>query len=329
MSRQCNTSPPLGALFALMALGAGGCNVAPDLQGGFDFSALPTPAESQTAAGEVLVNLTQRQSEAFRLKAGGAAYKLNLDTGELFTFIYDDTHGDASEFIRDDGRDSVAISVGFNIDLDTDKFITFLQTFESNDLDAEQTRPFKSYTDSFAGSDSEVVFKMSVVEPGEAILDLQYATFGSWSEERGGMRQGGFFYSGVPTTAASMPKSGSASYAGLTIGTVIDVDSNVSSLEGDMALAVNFADGSVNGDFTNMMQTAADGTTSAWRDFSMTASINLGSDNFTGTTATNDGLLSGLAEGAFYGPGAAEVAGAWTLAGAGETAVGGFGGGKK
>lgn len=336
MFRNFRTSRPLTALATLMALGTTGCNIVEI--GPLDFSNieidLDLPDEKEN--GKLVKKLTDRQPEPFYLLAGGATYMLTWDAilaeMTINTGIIGNTHdenGDSFRFRRDDPEGGVGIKILLE---DFDGTRIFADALlDAADLDSEQSGPFKSYTGTGSEFDIERTdIKLSVVEPGEAILGLEYATFGSWSTERVNKFEGGFFFSGVPTKESGMPKTGMANYDGLTIGTLLEAESKTrSSLEGDMALAVNFADGSVDGDFTSMMKTAEDGAVTPWRDFSMSASINAGTDNFSGTTATNDGLLSGQAEGAFFGPGAAEVAGAWTLSGDGEIALGSFGGGQE
>lgn len=335
MFRNSRTSRSLTALVALMALSVGGCagggsdRDTPDLIESIILS-LDALSEDPLENGESITTLVGEQTVGFALLAGGAVYRINKEDGTLDTQIFDNT---------DDSEDVRASYYRFD-DIDQTGLWLYLAQEDGSTIQLEvavkprdrefiQSAPFTSYRDSLESYDGTITYqKFAVVDPLEPILGLEYATFGSWSEERGNMFEAGFFFSGVPTKDAGMPTTGSASYTGLTVGAVIDANLNVSSLAGDMALAVNFADGSVDGEFTSMMKTADDGTSSQWRDFSMTASINASTDSFTGTTSTNDGLLSGDAEGAFFGPGAAEVAGAWTLSGDGEFALGSFGGGK-
>jgi hypothetical protein len=68
----------------------------------------------------------------------------------------------------------------------------------------------------------------------------------------------------------------------------------------------------------NLLTNAA----TAWRDFTTTGTIY--GNQFSGPAATKDGKLTGGAAGGFYGPGAAEVGGAYQMLGSGERAVGGF-----
>lgn len=335
MFRNSRISRPLTVLLTVMALGVSGC--AGGTRESFEGDLIETimailyfgSSTPAPGAEEPDINLVDRRTETFSLQAGGAMQVTIKEDDSHRNLIFnntEDSHSDVfilAEFVRSDQRDEAGLNIHFEwgpAELDPGNVFSFDQNFGPEDLDSEQNGPFKSY--SRAGD------KFFAVEPGEVILNLQYATFGGWSSDNADNLQTGFFFSGIPTGSASKPTTGAANYAGLTIGSLSDSENNISALEGYMTLAVNFADGSVDGDFTGMMKTADDGTVTSWRDFSMDANINTGTDNFSGTTNTNDGLLSGKAEGAFFGPGAAEVAGAWTLAGDGEIAIGSFGGGQ-
>lgn len=242
-----------------------------------------------------------------------------------------------STILRNDPEGTYTISGA--ADVSPSRHITFNYTFSAENMDAgDSLSPFNSISEVDA---IDVPHTLSWVKPNEPVLGLTYSTFGGWTKiwpmEEGTSFLGGYFFTGIRTAPASMPKTGSARYSGLTVGTMIDANFARYSLEGDMALAVEFAGGSVDGNFTDMMKTSADGIAEPWRDFTLSGSITTetslydgitGARNFSGITNTNDGLLSGNAEGAFFGPGAAEVGGAWTLAGDGETAIGSFGGGK-
>jgi hypothetical protein len=158
-----------------------------------------------------------------------------------------------------------------------------------------------------------------------------YQTFGTWLTGAGtGSGKAGNYSIGSPTTGASIPTTGTATYTGATGGryvTAAGLDYFVSS---NLSATANYATRSV----------ALTSTSSvASRDLISQSSMN--AINFTGTmtyaaatnvltgTITTTGGMNGTAKGQFYGPSANELGGSFTAAGGGLELLSGAFGAKK
>ena len=187
-----------------------------------------------------------------------------------------------------------------------------------------------------------------------AVATLNYTLLGAWTFKpgNGGPSYFGQTVTGSLTPASSVPTSGSATYTGSgNSGGVVGAffvpsgsgSIQAGSLSGDMSLTVNFAAATVNGSLTHMTATtAANGSgTTPWNDVSLSGRLPPGVNYYSGTTTTtgapsgagNAGFSSaatGSFIASFYGPGAPETGGTWTLhestANGGKTAIGTFAG---
>lgn len=162
---------------------------------------------------------------------------------------------------------------------------------------------------------------------------LQYMTLGGWVAEgnSGFAINTGWTVFGVQTTEADMPTSGTVEYTGLTKGTLAN-DNTIYALSGDVAVTADFSTGDVNLAF-NVLRAETFPSSSTpvfWRDFTGTASISSGANFYSGTTVSATDGLTGFVEGAFFGPGALETGGVWSLTGGpeNENATGAFGAGQ-
>jgi len=125
-----------------------------------------------------------------------------------------------------------------------------------------------------------------------------------------------------------LPSAGSATFNGVAGGTLISEQGAVD-VNGDVTVDVDFAAGTVSSAFTNMTrQTVTESGlgiavgSAAWRDFSSVGSFIDDTALFSGSAATEDGLLTGSVAGMVSGT--ESVDGLWSLAGDGEEAIGGF-----
>lgn len=129
------------------------------------------------------------------------------------------------------------------------------------------------------------------------------------------------FTYGVETTDAAIPRTGSASYDVLLLGTRAYVDV-ARGLSGQGRLDIDFASGDV---LTNGMFREIDletGQASAWEEF-WGGSAQLASDRNGFSGSLNVGGMTGPLDGRFYGPSGEEVGGAFAVAGEwGDSAVG-------
>jgi hypothetical protein len=161
-------------------------------------------------------------------------------------------------------------------------------------------------------------------------------TLGSWGvlNFSNGLASGGAGVVGVPTSAADLPKTGTATYAGQFVGTY-RIAQTFDVIGATASSIANFGTGVVTLETTNShRQFVPPGeTTNATPqlDFAGTMTIlssgGARTNQLQGTVATRGGL-TGDARGSFYGPAAAELGGAVTFrspAAGNEAFIGAFG----
>jgi hypothetical protein len=205
----------------------------------------------------------------------------------------------------------------------------FTQEFTSAEVSAADSNT--SYRTYSLTRPDNTVDEFVLFIPGEPTQNLSYVTFGTWNSPNGSANNItlGTFVFGVRTSQSTIPTTGSATYTGITAGT-LNEGNTLYNVAGDMSMAVNFGTGAVNGAFSNMgREDLQTGDVSIWRDFTTTGTINSSTGLFSGTATTNDTALTGTFNGGFFGPVSSgsppEIGGGWSLSGSGnEQAVGGF-----
>lgn len=158
-----------------------------------------------------------------------------------------------------------------------------------------------------------------------------YQTFGTWLTGAGtGSGKAGNYSIGAPTTGASIPTTGTATYTGATGGRYSSAAGLDYFFSSDLSAAANYATRSVALTSTSSVVS---------RDLLSQSSMN--ALNFTGTityaaatnaltgTITTTGGMNGTAKGQFYGPSANELGGSFTAAGGGLELFSGAFGAKK
>ena len=165
---------------------------------------------------------------------------------------------------------------------------------------------------------------------------LDYAQLGAWSvsSSAGSPLDRGWFVTGYQTPVSQIPNSGTATYQqwngvkGEVYGPGSTTGVAYGKLSGDVSLTATFSTGAITGTLSNMTVTSQ-GQSSVWNSVSITAQIS--GSSFSGTSAaqtTPSGKLSlgaaasGSVQGAFYGPGANNVAAVWTLSDGVNSAIG-------
>jgi C-lobe and N-lobe beta barrels of Tf-binding protein B len=164
--------------------------------------------------------------------------------------------------------------------------------------------------------------------------NLAYATYGTVQLPNGtsGYSYGGY-HNGTPTATSSMPTNVTATYTGLYAGTLFTPGTggttNVGQQNGTANLTANFTNSTVAGTVTNLTTTSAAVSAVATTPTTTAAGYGLGMNgtisgsSYTGTAGYNNGTNSTAAgtvtasglTGGFYGPGAAETAGALMVKG--------------
>ena len=144
---------------------------------------------------------------------------------------------------------------------------------------------------------------------------------------------------GYQTPAADLPTSGTITYAGRIIGrvfypTIAGTTAGTQFVAGDASVTVNFATGSITGQFTDMRVLDGFGLNNPWNSVTLTGALMSNSSQIVGVAAASStsavaGVLAASATGTlaarFYGPSGRELGLVWTLAGSGSAALGSSG----
>lgn len=157
---------------------------------------------------------------------------------------------------------------------------------------------------------------------------LSYARFGYWVDlalsTPNNIINYTYFAAGVQTPALSMPSSGTATYAGTTVGKMIDNANTSFDFFGKVNLQANF------GGSPTISGTVHSLTASPSAPPITSINLNGGTiagNAFAGATSAAGGL-TGTWNGQFYGPAAEEVAGSYTIGGGTLQGWGSFGAGR-
>ena len=188
---------------------------------------------------------------------------------------------------------------------------------------------------------------MSYKPSGGSNTTFQYQTFGPWAYDNGST--GGsisWFSYGIPFSA-TMPTTGTATYAGIAAGYYFDNSGSIYATTADMSATADFGASTMSFKTTNtymvLAGTSGTGTANTALDLttSSTSPLTINGNNFTGTVANAAGTISGNATGLFYGSstglttgsagGAAvgtpeEIGGTYAATGTAGSMLGAFGG---
>ncbi|KPH64822.1 transferrin-binding protein-like solute binding protein [Novosphingobium sp. ST904] len=170
-----------------------------------------------------------------------------------------------------------------------------------------------------AGNTQEdfVLFRPGAANPDMA---LTYASYGAWQKivDKGTDLDvsTAFFTYGVTTNPSDMPKSGSATYQTRIDGQYAD-GTGAYVLSGASSFAANFAAGTVRFEMSPIGQHVVDGRTKVFGNLQLDGIIKTPNQFYKGNEfeASSDlnAAYSADLHGFFYGPGAAEMGGAFTL----------------
>lgn len=158
---------------------------------------------------------------------------------------------------------------------------------------------------------------------------LSYARFGYWVDlalsTPNNIVNYTYFAAGVQTPALSMPSSGTATYAGTTIGKMIDNANTSFDFFGKVNLQANFGvSPTISGSVHSL---TASPSAPPITSISLN-SVAISGNQIMGGTTSAVGGLTGQWNGRFYGPGAEEVAGSYTIGGGTLQGWGSFGAGR-
>ncbi len=158
--------------------------------------------------------------------------------------------------------------------------------------------------------------------PTEASV-FDYLNIGNWNHyERGDLTNSlkAVFLWGIRTQVSSLPTSGQASYKTRLIGEgVAGMDAYF--LTGDFTTNVDFRTGKLSANIAAMKRSG--GFYGNWYVVSLDMQIEEGNTSFRGVAKAENNVLTGTAEGSFYGPNGVELGGIFTISSGNPVSVGG------
>lgn len=269
----------------------------------------PPPASGNSS----LTNLTA--SETFSTTAGTISGRLTSATSV----------DNVSSEQGDIGND---VTVAYDVDADSytvkvrQNNVSSTTAFLPADINAgSSTANVTEYDRTVNGDDQTLL----LFNPGNALADLSYVTYGAWQHQHQGTTtldfDTSFFVFGIRTPSSEMPTSGTADYAAAIDGYWTD-SSGLSALNGSAALSADFGAGTVDGEFDISGTNVNTAATKAFDTFTGTADI---SDNtFSGALDGTNTNYSGDWDGGFFGPNAKEIGGSFRVKDGGNQAIGVF-----
>lgn len=180
----------------------------------------------------------------------------------------------------------------------------------------------------YASNAGETSFAIAV-NPLDPLVNWDYQTFGIWLDGYGtGSGKFGGISVGAPTAGSAIPTSSGADFEGLTLGAYVDPEGVSYLTVSDLVVEVDFGArelGFGTADTTIIDPVTAASSSASYLNMSGTLSYDLGVNSFTGgVTALGQDigeLMTGTAEGQFYGPNAEELGGVFKLTGTGEGSI--------
>nr|WP_165388494.1 transferrin-binding protein-like solute binding protein [Sphingomonas populi] len=153
---------------------------------------------------------------------------------------------------------------------------------------------------------------------GNPVLALTYVSYGAQQSitDRGSSLDvdTAFFTFGIATALSDMPRTGTASYRTNLDGQFADA-SGVYALGGASSLTADFAAATVAFSMTPIGTNVVNGGAKTFGTQNINAAIRSGTNRFNGDSSTNAEGYRGALSGAFYGPQAVEVGGAFSIVG--------------
>ncbi len=154
-----------------------------------------------------------------------------------------------------------------------------------------------------------VADRLSGETEAEPLGTYSYLSWGRWNDGAGvtdSIYVNSPWIAGSLTPAAGIPAAGSAVYNGGLMGK-LDENGTISAIGGTTSLTADFSNRTLNGTF-NMTKDNA-----AWKTAGLTGDWGAGTNSINGRLLTSDNMMSGAVKGAFFGPAAEQVGGAWSL----------------
>jgi hypothetical protein len=201
---------------------------------------------------------------------------------------------------------------------------TLKSSFAPADIDAGASDATFTVYEKVSGSTTET-FRLLNQSPTNPLIVLSYVDYGQW--RRATTTSGTtsindtYVVFGTKTARADMPHSGNATYNTVLDGTFVNKTGNYA-ISGTGTIDADFATGAISYSSTANATPETIGTAFAFGTMTGTGSIAFNSSSFKGRGTTNGSGYSMDVNGGFYGPGAAEVGGVFTLKGNGGNGTG-------
>jgi hypothetical protein len=159
-----------------------------------------------------------------------------------------------------------------------------------------------------------------------------YQTFGVWGgESLSASGRLGAVSIGAPTPGITLPRGGTYNFTGMAVGIYSDPAGALNATGATLSATVNFATRSIafgtTGTFIGALNGTGARTDAPGLNLSGNLSFAANQNVVSGPVQTQNGALTGNADGRFYGPAATEFGGVYSLSGSGNSRmIGGFGG---
>lgn len=167
---------------------------------------------------------------------------------------------------------------------------------------------------------SDGTFVGAFVQPQHFAVGWEYQTFGVWETGRGdGTGSMGGVSMGAPTVDSAIPTTGEVDFTGETMGLYVTADGSDFLTYSDLSVSVDFANlGAMELSSTGTYKIPVDslpgisiGTLDETLNFAGTLAYDAGANTFSGEVS-GFGMV-GTSTGQFYGPGAEELGGVFSL----------------
>lgn len=198
---------------------------------------------------------------------------------------------------------------------------------------ASGSRSWDSGNSRFASRDGLIVAQRTADRNAVAIVadpnanGFAHQTYGLWATPQTANTADGLgvFSVGTQTAGASVPTSGNATFRGKAHGMWIDTLGAANIVKSDATLNADFANRSI--DFATTNSQTLGGGSASFVNMNGTLTYGPGSNEISGNVATaGGGGMTGTLDGRFYGPGAQEAGGVFSLEGSrGQFYTGAFG----
>jgi len=230
-----------------------------------------------------------------------------------YTFGYTDDDGDYTPLAAEQSGGVQVIDVDYDVNHDgqVDGFTVYgPKTTRTWDIDPAGMAGIDRTSTNIGLYGDDSIYALSSLAGG-----YEYQSFGVWSTGRGSDKgTQGSFSVGAATDIAKVQDKGSAVFTGQALGTYVDGNNGQFVSNADARLEADFADRIVYFETANTKLTDVGTAVSSDAPlFDMAGSMTyIDANDLSGKVAAKNGL-SGTLDGQFYGPGAQEIGGVFTL----------------